>query len=244
MEQKDKGVYWDPKEKVVGVLGLAPQATHDFYYKFVQANPAEKDWEYVRVIMDINTKIPSRGRCLELGEESPVPHMRTAILNLKEAGADFVVIPCNTAHYFYDDVVKDLGVPVLNIIEETYKYIMKQSPGIRCVGLLAARNTVKFKMYERHFDKEGVEILTPRSDQEAVYRAIETVKTGRLDEETRKEMMSLCEEMVGRGAQGIILGCTEISLIINDGDISIPPYDSNRILAEAAVKKAKNLTFR
>ena len=62
MEKKDKGVFWDPEEKVVGVLGLAPQATYDFYCKFVEANPAEKDWEYVRVIMDINTKIPSRGR--------------------------------------------------------------------------------------------------------------------------------------------------------------------------------------
>jgi len=239
MKEKNNGVYWNPNEKVVGVLGLAPQATYDFYHKFVAANPAKKDWQYIRVIIDVNTKIPSRGRCLELGETTPVPQMRSAILNLNKAGADFVVIPCNTAHYFYDDVVRDLGVPVMNILEETYKCVMKLRPKIKKLGLLASRNTVKFRLYEKFFDKVNVRIMTPQSEQEAVYQAIETVKSGRLYVKTKNEMKYLCEGMVAKGAEGIILGCTEISLIIREGDLEVPVYDSNEILARAAVRKAQ-----
>ncbi len=239
MEKRSNEVYWPPDEKVVGILGLAPQATYDFYRKFVKANPAEKDWQYVRVIIDVNTKIPSRGRCLELGETSPVPHMRQAILNLKKAGADFVVIPCNTAHYFYDDVVKGLGVPVINIIAETYRHIMKSHPKIQCLGLLASENTIKFDLYEAYFDQSKVKILTPEAGQDIVNHAIETVKVGNLGVETKDSIRKVCKDLIKRGAEGIVLGCTEISLILDKYELDVPIYDSNEILAGAAVREAQ-----
>ena len=93
--------YWRKKEKVLGVLGLSPYATIDFLRKLADETPAKKDWEHIRVIMDLNTKIPSRGRALELGEEDPTMYMNKSIKELSRNGADLVVIPCNTSHYFY-----------------------------------------------------------------------------------------------------------------------------------------------
>ena len=102
--------YWERQELIIGILGLAPYATIDFLKKLADATPAKKDWEHIRLLIDMNTKIPSRGRALELGEEDPTPYMKKAIRDLHKNGADFIVIPCNTAHFFYDKVTEDLYV--------------------------------------------------------------------------------------------------------------------------------------
>lgn len=138
-----------PREKVVGVLGLAPYATADFYRKLLESTPAKKDWEHVRVLIDGNCKIPSRGRHLELGEEDPTPHIREAIVGLGRQGADFVVIPCNTAHYFYEGFTRGIDVKVPHMIEETARAVRQRLPEIRRVGLLASKITTTFKLYDR-----------------------------------------------------------------------------------------------
>ena len=92
-------------EKVVGILGgMGPFATVDFYKQILLATHAKKDWEHLRILIDSNVKIPSRTRAILYGEESPAPAMVKSINNLTRIGADFVVVPCNSAHYFYKEV--------------------------------------------------------------------------------------------------------------------------------------------
>jgi aspartate racemase len=94
-------VSWDKNEKTIGVLGLSPFATLDFCSKFFNRS-LQKEWLYPRMLMDMHTKIPSRGRFFELGETDPVPYIKDAIKKLHEHGADFIVIPCNTVHILYN----------------------------------------------------------------------------------------------------------------------------------------------
>lgn len=230
---------YNRSEPVLGVLGLAPYATIDFLRKLTDETPARKDWEHVRILLDSNTKIPSRGRALELGEQDPSPYMREAILDLHAAGAAFVVIPCNTAHCFYDSVVEDLGVTVLHIIEETARYVARQSPGVQAVGLLASRSTVKHKLYEKAFEPLGVRVITLPELQDTVSDVIEQVKIGNDGRESRERTRTCADKLVGQGAEAIVLGCTEISLVLDEGELPVPVHDANRILAKVALRRIK-----
>jgi len=231
----------DSNEKIVGILGLCPYATCDFYRKILDATPAKKDWEHIRILIDNNPKIPSRGRCLELGEADPTPFMREAIRKLKDYGADFVIIPCNTAHYFFEGVVTNLGVPVLNMVEETSKYVLCKQTGLTAIGLVASRITTESKLFDRYFNPEGVKVMSLPKEQSHISEIIEEVKTGNDSNSTRAEIKEIAKKLIINGAEAVIVGCTELSLLLRDGDLSVPIYDSNTILAEIAVSKAKNI---
>lgn len=233
-----KDIYNNINRKVIGVLGLSPYATIDFLRKLADATPAKKDWEHIRVLIDINTKIPSRGRALELGEENPTPYIRKAIKDLYKNGADFIVIPCNTSHYYYHEVIKGFGIPILNIMEETSNYILSHYPKLIKVGLMASRSTIKYKLYDRFLIPRGVTVLTLPGEQDIVSDIIEDIKVGNDGFETKERAKQIAEKLIKIGAEGIILGCTEISLVLNDDDLTVPIFDSNNILAKICVKKA------
>ena len=238
-ELASKPPVYDRSEEVVGVLGLSPYATIDFLRKLADVTPAEKDWEHLRVLVDIDTKIPSRGRAIELGEEDPTPGMRDAVLRLSRAGAGFVVIPCNTSHCFYEDVVGDLGVTVLNIIEETAAHIISDCPGIKTVGLMASRSTVRYELYHKAFATRNVAVLALPELQDTVSDIIERVKVGNDGAETRDMAKTCAEKLIAKGAEGIILGCTELPLVLQEGEVPVPVYDSNRTLALAVLHRIR-----
>ncbi len=233
--------YWNKKEKKIGVLGLSPYATIDFLRKLADVTPAKKDWEHIRVLMDLNTKIPSRGRALDLNEEDPTKYMNEAIKSLCQYGADLIIIPCNTAHYYYKGFTADINVPVLNIIEETSSYIKHEFQEIRRIGIIASLNTVKYKLYDEFLTDFGIEVLRPKNQRE-VSDIIEEVKIGNDGYETKLRAKVIAQELIDEGAQGIILGCTEIPLIITQNDLSVPSFDTNQIIAKSCVKYILNKT--
>ena len=225
--------YWNKTEKVLGVLGLSPYATIDFLKKLADVTPAKKDWEHIRVIMDLNTKIPSRGRCLDLNEENPSKYMNNSIKELISQGVDVIVVPCNTSHYFYDNFVLNIKIPVLNIVQETSRFILTNFPKIRNVGIMASKNTIKHGLYDKFIDK--LKITIP-SNQNEVSDIIENVKIGNDGKKTKKIAMNIANKLVDKGAEGIILGCTEIPPVINSDDLSVPIFDSNKILALSCLR--------
>lgn len=227
------------EEPLVGVLGLAPYATIDFLHKLSDETPASKDWHHIRSIVDMNSKIPSRGRAIELGEADPTPFMRAAILDLQRAGAAFVVIPCNTAHCYYDAVVKGLGVEVLSIVEATAAHVAAQRPRIARIGLMASRSTVKFGLYHKAFEPFSVQVIALPEVQDMISAIIERVKLGQDGEDTRALARDCAQKLIDRGAQGVILGCTELPLVLADDDIPIAVFDSNRVLAQAVLRRVR-----
>ena len=228
-------------EKIIGILGgMGPEATTDLFYKIIKLTPAGKDQDHLRVIIDNNPKIPDRTAAILGKGEDPLPALRETARNLEKAGADFIIIPCNTAHYFLPSIQESVKIPLLNIIEETAKETQKKIPFIKKVGLLASIGTYKTEIYSQHFKKFNIEVISPEEkDKEKVMKVIYAVKTGDLSEEIKKNITSIAQKLIDKGAEAVIAGCTEIPLILKEGDVSVPIIDPTQALAEAAIQKAR-----
>jgi aspartate racemase len=228
-------------EKVIGILGgMGPEATVDLFQKIIKATNAKKDQEHLRIIIDNNPKIPDRTAAIIGKGEDPLPLLQTTAKNLEKAGADFIIIPCNTAHYFIPEIKKSIRIPILNIIEETLKYIEQKSPDIKRIGLLASRGTYEIGLYDQYFKKSDIEVISPEKKNIAkIMEAIYAVKADNLSQSIKENIIIITNNLINIGAEAIIAGCTEIPLILKEGDIPVPLIDPTSILAEAAVRKAR-----
>lgn len=132
-----------PKEIIIGVLGgLGPDATVDLFKKILRNTSAKTDQEHLRIIIDCNPKIPDRTRAILGGGESPGEALKETAKNLERAGAGLIIIPCNTAHYWIEDVRKTVKIKVIDMLDETAQEIASKYPRIKRVGLLASKGTV------------------------------------------------------------------------------------------------------
>lgn len=235
-------VYWNKNEKIIGVVGVAPAATADFYSKLIRLTPVKKEWEHVRVIIDSNPKIPSRGRYLELGETDPVPYIRASIKQLHLLNASIIAIPCNTAHILYESYAKNLPVMVINMIEVTV------DSAINAIGrrpfnaaVFASRLTQQHKLYENVFNKYDGRIIDTSAHQSEISALIEAVKQGQVLSGLQEKMKMILSSY--SQADVFILGCTELSLLASGKINNVPIIDSNLALAEACLKLSNNDAF-
>jgi aspartate racemase len=228
-------------DKIIGVLGgLGPWATLDFFEKILRLTPARRDQDHLRVIIDSNAKIPDRSPAILGNGEDPTPALTATARNLERAGAELLVIPCNTAHAFYDAIAASVRIPVLHIMEEVAAVLRREHPEIRRAGVLATHATVAAGLYHRAFAAAGVEVLTPDdSGQEVVTQAIYGVKGAGSGMATTAGVAAVARDLVARGAEALVLGCTELPFVLHPEDVDVPLLDSNLILARAAVHVAK-----
>ena len=225
-------------EKIIGILGgMGPEATADLFYRIIRATPVKRDQDHIRTIIYSDSKVPDRTPAVLGVGEDPVPEMLMAGKALEGAGADFIIIPCNTAHFFIDRLKEKLDIPILHMIEMTAEMVGRELPQVKKAGLIASDGTLKSGVYDRFFNKVGVDILAPSEEmQEEAMKAIyEHIKTGNLGD-GRELVMRISESLVEGGADMVICGCTEISLVLKDGDIAVPVVDPLQVLAETAVK--------
>lgn len=230
-------------EKIIGILGgMGPEATIDLFYKIIKSTPAGKDQEHLRIIIDNNPKIPDRTAAILGKGEDPLPALQETARNLEKAGANFIIIPCNTAHYFLPLIQESVKIPILNIIEETAKETRKRIPQIQKVGLLASIGIYETEIYHQQFKKFNIEVISPEEkDKEEVMKAIYAVKAGNLSEGIKRSILKIAQKLIDKGAEVIIAGCTEIPLILKEGDVSVLLIDPTQVLAKAAVQKARLL---
>jgi aspartate racemase len=228
-------------EKIIGILGgMGPEATIDLFYKIIKFTPAEKDQDHLRIIIDNNPKIPDRTAAILGKGEDPLPALQESVRNLEKAGVDFIIVPCNTAHYFLRSIQESVKIPILNMIEETAKETRKKISPIQKAGLLASIGIYKTKIYHQHFKKFNIEVISPEEkDKEKVMKIIYAVKAGDLSEEVKKNIISIAQKLIDKGAEAVIAGCTEIPLILKEGDVSVPIMDPTQVLAKIAIQKAK-----
>ena len=156
------------KEKIVGILGgMGPYATVYFFKQIVDSTPAKKDREHLHVLIDNNVKIPSRTRAILYNEISPVRLMIKSINKLALWGADFVVVPCNSAHFFYEQVIKAIKIPWLNmikIVSQALKKSQKKQPLI-----LGGYITIKKKLYSKYIPHA---IYLPQTENQHIFTFI------------------------------------------------------------------------
>ena len=162
--------------------------------------------------------------------------MAEAATNLQNAGADLVVLCTNTMHLCSDAIVNSISIPFLHIVRVTGEKICADK--VKKVLLLGTRFTMESDLYNGMLEKDfNIEVMIPDDkDRASVHRIIyEELVQGKITETSKKKYLEIIDRSVEKGAAGVILGCTEIPLLVNQSDLPIPVYDTSRIHAEAAV---------
>ena len=168
----------------------------------------------------------------------------TAILTqagvaLKQAGVDFLLIGTNTMHKVADAVKERVGLPLLDIVDVTANAIIKS--GLGTVGLLGSRFVMEESFYKGKMEKQfGIKVLVPKEEEQAIVDRVifDELCREKVEASSRRDCVRIIAKLVGQGAQGVILGCTELPLLIRPSDIDVPLFDTTRLHAEAAVNRA------
>ena len=231
------------KEKTIGILGgMGPEATLDCFAKIIKNTPAKKDQEHLRVIIDSNPKIPDRPAAIIGKGESPVPALIHGCRCLQLAGADFIIIPCVTAHFFLEEIRREVKLPILSILDVVTETIVREYPQITNVGLLAITATINSGLFQKRLAADNIQTLVPDEvGQSTVMAAVADIKKtqpARSRAQITADLIATAEGLVSRGARGIVAGCTEIPLALKPEHLAVPCFDALTILARAAIFEA------
>jgi aspartate racemase len=233
------------KKQIIGILGgMGPQATCDLFQKIINWTPAAKDQDHVHVIIDNNPQVPDRTAFLLGQGEDPTAELVGGAKRLAAAGCTFVLIPCNTAHYFVTKVEAASGIPVLSMIDNAAKAAESLLLPGDAVGIMATTGTLQSGLYHQALLRVGLTPLQPTEEDQLevmdiIYGPV-GVKAGHLGPELRARAKQVAERLIDNGAKAVIAGCTEIPLVIQDGDVSVPVLDATDLLAKAAVERARD----
>ena len=224
--------------KTVGVIGgMGPAATCDLMEKIIALTRAERDQDHLHLIADVNTAIPDRTAAILHGGPDPVPELIKSARRLETAGAELLVMPCNTAHYFYDAVASAVSVPVLHMPREAAAVL--RVAGVGTVGLLATDGTVASGVYEKALSRAGVRAVCPSpAMQEQVMRLIYQGVKGRAVPLESIPVGDVLAELRARGAEKFLLACTELPIAFAALGLMEGCLDATRALAFAAVREA------
>jgi aspartate racemase len=224
--------------KTIGIIGgMGPLATVDLYKRIVLRTKAARDQDHIHVIIDSNTNIPDRTKAIIDNGQDPTIELIKSAKMLESAGADFLIMPCNTAHYFIDRIQENVSIPFINMIEETVKYTHARH-GNEIVGIMATDGTIKSKIYEDYYNKLGIKTVVPEKTQAKIMKFIyDVIKSGRYDLGT--DLFFDCvSELKEKGAGAFLLGCTELSsaqYLYNFEGNFINPME---VLTEVSIKYA------
>jgi len=224
----------------IGILGgMGPEATIDLFTKIVRSTPVSRDQDHLRLIIDNNPSIPDRQKAILENGPSPAPMLIETAKNLAAAGADFIIMPCNTAHYWIEEIRRSVRIPVIDMIEETAKETARMHSSARKVGIMAATGTVQSGLYQKRFQNLSIKTISPTDqDQATLMQAIYSVKAGDLS--VSSIAIEIGQRLIQSGVQAIIAGCTEIPLILKTGDLPVPIIDATQVLATRAIEMARN----
>lgn len=226
--------------KVVGVLGgMGPQATVDFFQKVIDLNLARYDQDHIRLIIDNNPKIPDRSECIINKKRDCLDELINGAKKLEMFGADILVMPCNTAHYYYDEIVKNINIPFINMIEEVAFHIIERYGENKEVGLLASQGTYQSGIYKKILNEHLIEVIEPdENGKQATNEVIYNIKDNNVDINIEK-INTVIDRMKYNGINVIILGCTELPIITKELLNGIDYIASTNVLAKKTVEIAK-----
>ncbi|NLA83564.1 MAG: amino acid racemase [Clostridiales bacterium] len=224
--------------KVLGVIGgLGPLASAYFYKLITIMTEAEKDQEHLEVIVYSKPSIPDRtAYILGKTKESPLPPMLETGRRLVDLGAEHIAIPCITAHYFYDSLSRGISAPIIHAIKETRQVLEKN--GVKRAGLLATEGTIVSRIFQSELELGGISTILPDSLHQTyvmdlIYEGIKANHSINFD-----KFLDAAKQMKKNGAEILILGCTELSLIKSEFDLGKGYLDVMEVLAKASILKS------
>ena len=226
-------------KKTIGIIGgMGPEATLDLFGKIIRHTDASCDAEHIRVYIDCHTGIPDRTRAILEGGESPVPYIAESAQKLAAMGADFLLLPCNTSHYYYDEICAASTVPVVNMIRTAAEALRDE--GVTRVGVLATDGTLRSGVYQRELESCGVASVCPTGEgQRAVMSLIYDGIKANAPAFDIAPIQQVLADLRRQGAQRIVLGCTELPVAFTRYGIdATDTVDATDILARVAVAAA------
>ena len=219
----------------VGIIGgLGPEATSEFYLGLIKRS-RKNCGSYPRIIIDsisfpfsLEEEIIQKSK----NEYKILPYLKDSVNKLNKIGVDFIVIPCNTVHIFIGQLGKLSRAPILSILDETVKAV--KAEGYKKIGLLATTKTIDSKLYETPLVENKVDVVVPeKSEQATVAKIILKILDGTAEKEDRKNLLKVVDNLVERGSECILLGCTDIQSILNQYHLKTKLIDSLDVLASA-----------
>jgi len=229
---------------VVGIIGgMGPKATVDFISKVIDLTPANGDADHIRMLIDNNPKTPDRQAAIK-GDDTAVRSALAAMARgLQSAGAEFLVMPCNTAHAFIHEAIETIDIPFVHIVEETVKEIELDHPETRHVGVLATDACLVAGVYQKELSVADKTSILPDVDgQQECMTLIGRIKAGDTSPDVQNRMIVLANQLIAAGAEAVIAGCTEIPLVLKNSDITVPLISSTDILAKRTVAIATGVS--
>jgi aspartate racemase len=228
---------------VLGVIGgMGPQATADFLAKLVAVTPVGVEQEHLRVLIDSNPAVPDRNKAIAGNGVSPAPALEKMAVGLETAGADMLVMICNTAHVFEGAIRRAVTVPFVSIVDEACDACARVVPVGQHVGLLAAPGCIEAGLYQEALQRRRLKpVLLSPEDQASFNKLIYEIKLGAPTNGIAPQMKRLADRLVASGAQALVAACTEVPLALSQQDLSRPLIDATRTLAERCVRYARRL---
>lgn len=222
--------------KTIGIIGgMGPKATCDLMEKIIKLSDAHKDQDYVRICVDCNTNIPDRTQAILDGGADPLPELVKSGIRLQDMGSDVLIMPCNTAHYYYDKLIPFFEIPILHMPVETAKLLEKENTNV--VGVLATDGTIKSGVYETALKQHNIEAVYPEEkEQKRIMSLIyECIKSGKNNVDDY-HLSKIIELLYEKGAEKIILGCTELPIAFGLAKVNGNFVDPTEILAYSALR--------
>jgi aspartate racemase len=217
------------KSLVLGVLGgMGPAATLEFLNQLHALTPAKRDQDHIRVLMDLNPKVPDRN-VPGSGAGGVLAEMAGALAG---GGAEVLAMPCNTAHAHADLIQRASGLPLIDLIETGAR--AAGDVGARRVGVLGTKGALK--LYREYLAAQAMGLVSLEGErQDAFMATIYKIKGGDLGLAVRQEMAGYAAELIAGGAEAIVAGCTEAPLVLSAGDVKAPFIDPGELLARRCV---------
>lgn len=224
------------QRRVVGVMGgMGPEATIAFMQRILELTPAQDDSDHVPLLVDNNTQVPSRIQAIiERAGEDPRPVLCDMARRLAAWGAEALAMPCNTAHFYAAAIAESVTVPFLNMVDMTAAQAIARWPGLRRIGLLASPAVRMTGVFDRAFTPYRIDIRYPH-DNNAMLACIKAIKAGRRDRHTVAMLNGMIGELEADGAELAIIACSELSIVKEELNATLPKVDSVDVLAQAVV---------
>lgn len=233
------------KRELLGIFGgMGPEATSDLFASVIKKTPALKDQDHLPTLVYSLPQVPDRMSSIENDDPAIIPYLVEGVKLLEDAGAVIIAIPCNTVHYYYDIMNDTVDIPIINMIRETVNDVKLKYPDAKKIGLLATTGTISTGLYSNEFEKQGYTVVTPDDNIENDYvmKAVFGIKSG-VDRQSNEDLLAVASDnVIAKGAEVIVLGCTEIPLAFNPERSSVPVVNATKVLALKAIEEYKRLT--
>ena len=228
--------------KRLGILGgMGPAASAEFMTRLVAQTPAKKDQDHIPTILWSDPTVPDRSTSMRNGDDNPLPYLLAGVKGLVTAGCDLIVIPCNTAHFWYDNLVRQTSkrTTIVHIVDSVADSLRDVNVVDSKIGVMGTQATIELGLYQYRLNKLGWNCIVPSKEEmdTLVQPAINLVKANRI-EEAHPMFMTVVDSLIKNGATAVVLGCTEIPLAVREDTVhNTPIINSIDSLVKSAIKQ-------